>query len=71
MYPFWKKIVVRMYKEFLSNSRTYYVDEFGKYSRRNTSSSSEIEREGYFFSNTKEVDDEYVRYLLERGKNND
>lgn len=60
-----------MYKEFLSNSGTYYVDEFGNFKRRNSSYNTQIEREGYFFSNTKEVDDEYVRYLLEREKNND
>ena len=59
-------------ENYYDNSSNWVFDSDGNYLHsKRRKFNPHIERDGYFFSNTKEVDDEYVRYLLERGKNND
>lgn len=59
-------------ENYYDNSSRWVFDSDGEFlhSKRRVFNPN-IEREGYFFSNTKEVDDDYFRYLLERENNND
>ena len=57
---------------YYDNSQRWVYDSDGNYlhSNRNESESN-LQREGYFFSDVKMDKIEYERYLLERKNNND
>lgn len=56
-------------KTYLSPTGVNLVDEFGNFVKKNTRRlPNYIERDGYFFSNTKEEQLQYEEYLYRKGE---